>query len=996
MSLLSGAKAMLGIVDVEEKDGNITVSGMYAYQLTEDIQRIWNTSKIAKFMFTHASRTAIRMPSFFAIEFVYILNKLINESKTRSSRGALERTRDVFIENTWLSSTNKPVQPWLNYKATDAFIYKLLPHQVDFLNRYETNKKQYGLKGYLLYAPAGSGKSATDIATALAVEATKVIIVCPKNAVYRVWEKTLTQELKAPEHPYIADRDLEKLQPKKKYHVFHYERLDFALDLIGKWNVHNEKICIILDESHNFNVTNSLRTERFIELCDKSKSNDIIWASGTPIKALGSESIPLLRSIDPLFTPKVEEAFKKMYGRDATRTLDILQHRLGLVSFTVPKSNVMSDKPIEEQVLVKIPNSKEYLLSNLKVKMREFVDKQTAHYANIRSDVKKEFYGILDTHRAKLHRDKIPAFEEYLDAVKWLDRHPGYNGQTHNPYAIITNAYEKSEIIPTLDKQTRDKFIHYKSIVKYTDLKVRGECLGVVLTKARIQCHLDMLEHINFNELIQSVEKKTLIFTSYVKVLEAANKHLSSLGYKPIVVYGDTTNELPAIVSKFDKDATINPLIATFQSLSTAVPLTMANGVIFLNSPWRSFERDQTIARAHRLGQDKPVYVYDIILDTGKELNISSRSLDIMKWSREQVELITGIKDDDVVSTESLEMTESVTNTIVEDIASETEEQVLERTFGEGVDETPVEMVTTANALSETEEPGIRYINLALHENTQDAYNAVSIELRNPFAAVTSNVTEMMTNLYNSVANQFKRAFSLISKEKMNQFNESAVYSKTMQKVGKEEIRFIDLANIVVFHPMQLKKTTSMVEYAAYINEALDICLDFVEHSGDELERNLDIYLSTPTRGADPTVAIITDKAAKVSFAHLDDMKNKYASIADSNGTQTQRPLNKLYANYNEYVLTEKHIKEIIDKRKRILNAVGKLEERAKRVYDKSNKLIGLVKSNPNEYKLSSGVASRLAHMSNVFATEIEFVGSSVYLSTSTIQSFTDTVKRLK
>ena len=96
--------------------------------------------------------------------------------------------------------------------------------------------------------------------------------------------------------------------------------------------------------------------------------------------------------------------------------------------------------------------------------------------------------------------------------------------------------------------------------------------------------------------------------------------------------------------------------IATYQSLSTAVPMIAANREIMTNAPWRHGEREQAIARIDRLGQDEDVDIIDTFLDTGNEPNLSTRSKDILEWSKEQVAAIMGIQnlDDANISMESL------------------------------------------------------------------------------------------------------------------------------------------------------------------------------------------------------------------------------------------------------------------------------------------------------------------------------------------------------
>ena len=152
-------------------------------------------------------------------------------------------------------------------------------------------------------------------------------------------------------------------------------------------------------------------------------------------------------------------------------------------------------------------------------------------------------------------------------------------------------------------------------------------------------------------------------------VLEDANNACKKQGLNPILVYGKTNNNLNGMIKTFETDKRINPLIATYDSLSTAVPLIMADTMIMLNAPFRAYIQEQAISRIHRLNQDTQTRVIQCYLDTGNQSNISSRSLDIMTWSQQQVEMITGVKspytiednDGDVkVSAESLDETLTV------------------------------------------------------------------------------------------------------------------------------------------------------------------------------------------------------------------------------------------------------------------------------------------------------------------------------------------------
>ena len=122
-----------------------------------------------------------------------------------------------------------------------------------------------------------------------------------------------------------------------------------------------------------------------------------------------------------------------------------------------------------------------------------------------------------------------------------------------------------------------------------------------------------------------------------------ASAVLVNEGYKPLKVYAETNSELVPMVKQYREDPDINPMVTTYASLSTAVPLMMANTLIMLNSPFRHHEQDQAVSRCNRLGQDKQVYVYRFFLDTEGIPNLSTRSEDIFEWSKQQVEQILGV-----------------------------------------------------------------------------------------------------------------------------------------------------------------------------------------------------------------------------------------------------------------------------------------------------------------------------------------------------------------
>lgn len=482
--------------------------------------------------------------------------------------------------------------------------------------------------------------TASGLMLARCLEVDAMIVVCPKNAVREVWPDNVNRFSKQPKTMWVSDTP-EEPKPGLDYYFCHYEALPRLLAVAPKI-FKNRKVMIDLDECHNFNDPNSLRSQQFMELCKVTNCEHVIWASGTPFKAMAKEMIGFLKTCDPFFNDKVEERFKAIFGMSVGRAADILSHRLGLVSYKVDKRQVMGNTdPIVEQISIKMPNSDRFTLDSIRTEMVKFINDRLKYYKDNKDVYDNIFNNVLEDYELSgLNDAEMAVYKQYLRDVKAIKTTTDYRQVALEMRRA--NAFEKDVLLPRLSGKAKEEFRKAKGVVKYVSLVIRGEALGGILGRRRIECHIEMVKHTPYADIIDNAQKKTLIFTSYVEVVEHMDAELKGLGYKPLLVYGETNKHLEQTLKSFDNDPKANPLLATLQSLSTAVPVLSANTVVFMNSPFRVHERTQAISRVHRLGQDTQTYVYDILLDTGTQVNISTRSLDIMQWSADQVDMLLG------------------------------------------------------------------------------------------------------------------------------------------------------------------------------------------------------------------------------------------------------------------------------------------------------------------------------------------------------------------
>ena len=422
--------------------------------------------------------------------------------------------------------------------------------------------------------------------------------------------------------------------------MFNFEAIAKAFEFARKHS--HLKTCVILDESHNLNEIKSERTNNFILFCKLLKCKNIIFSSGTPVKALGYEVIPLLRCIDPLFTPEAEELFKKIFGISSKRAVDILRHRIDLIGHKIPREVFMKvAPPIVKQLKVKIPNGKAYTIDVIKAEMKVYIAERIKFY----NAHMKEYIAIYDK-AIRTYADTVKTKEDQLEFKKYLEGiksiRAGYDPKAHKDILPFCNNFETKKIAPVLSSQMKKDFKDARSVVKYVDLKVLGEALGNVLTKRRAECHRDMIAYSGLDEIARDADKKMLCFSDYVDVIKEADRYFRAAGFEPDMVYGETVKDITPIVNRFKSDPNINPLLATSKTMSAGVTLVNCSVIVLLNLPFRQYLHEQMIARIFRIGQDAQTYVYECILDTGAIPNVSSRSLDILEWSRDQVSLIMG------------------------------------------------------------------------------------------------------------------------------------------------------------------------------------------------------------------------------------------------------------------------------------------------------------------------------------------------------------------
>ncbi|MEG1450538.1 MAG: SNF2-related protein [Cetobacterium sp.] len=123
------------------------------------------------------------------------------------------------------------------------------------------------------------------------------------------------------------------------------------------------------------------------------------------------------------------------------------------------------------------------------------------------------------------------------------------------------------------------------------------------------------------NNVQDAVENghKVLIFTNYIKSIESITSDLKKRGIKYLEMTG-ATKDRQGLVDLFQKDNRYKVFVMTLKTGGVGLNLTAADTIFIYDPWWNKTVENQAVDRAYRLGQDRTVFSYKLILkDTIEE-----------------------------------------------------------------------------------------------------------------------------------------------------------------------------------------------------------------------------------------------------------------------------------------------------------------------------------------------------------------------------------------
>ncbi|MGL5542244.1 MAG: DEAD/DEAH box helicase [Fusobacteriaceae bacterium] len=114
---------------------------------------------------------------------------------------------------------------------------------------------------------------------------------------------------------------------------------------------------------------------------------------------------------------------------------------------------------------------------------------------------------------------------------------------------------------------------------------------------------------------------KVLVFTNYINSIENICEDLKKRNIKHMSMTGATKNR-QELVDRFQKDSSYKVFVMTLKTGGVGLNLTSADTIFIYDPWWNKTVENQAVDRAYRLGQDRTVFSYKLILKDSIEEKI--------------------------------------------------------------------------------------------------------------------------------------------------------------------------------------------------------------------------------------------------------------------------------------------------------------------------------------------------------------------------------------
>ncbi|ONH65099.1 ATP-dependent helicase ULS1 [Cyberlindnera fabianii] len=177
------------------------------------------------------------------------------------------------------------------------------------------------------------------------------------------------------------------------------------------------------------------------------------------------------------------------------------------------------------------------------------------------------------------------------------------------------------------------RIVHDEKVKKQRDISEKLNSLNIddLEYSSKIASTIELLKKI----WEKTPDDKVIIFSNFTSFFFILSKFLKRAGIDPLQYLGSmNANARDDVVREFYRDDNKKLMLISLKAGNAGLTLTCANHVIIMDPFWNPYVEYQAQDRCHRIGQQKPVTVYRMLIKN----TVEDRILDLQERKRSLIE----------------------------------------------------------------------------------------------------------------------------------------------------------------------------------------------------------------------------------------------------------------------------------------------------------------------------------------------------------------------
>jgi superfamily II DNA or RNA helicase len=202
----------------------------------------------------------------------------------------------------------------------------------------------------------------------------------------------------------------------------------------------------------------------------------------------------------------------------------------------------------------------------------------------------------------RLKRDVVPELPPRTETTLEIELEPS----ERDLYSAV-HAATRREVLERLERE--------KNVISALEALLRlrqAACHPALLPGQTAQTSSKVVALVEALEQVAAEGHKALVFSQWTSLLDLVEPHLGAAGI-PFTRLDGSTRDRQAVVDTFQASSGPPVLLASLKAGGTGLNLTAADHVFLLDPWWNPSVEYQAADRAHRIGQERPVFVYRLV-----------------------------------------------------------------------------------------------------------------------------------------------------------------------------------------------------------------------------------------------------------------------------------------------------------------------------------------------------------------------------------------------